>query len=135
MYRSNPLLGRFDGNPGADLASIRDFESSYGVTLPSDYVEFLRDMNGGEGVVGSAYVSLWPLAELGELNAGYEVRRWAPGLLLIGSDGGGEGFALDLTAATIPVVMIPFVGMDRSEARRVAHRFRALFDELSKRSS
>ena len=39
-------------------------------------------------MIGDTYVILWKAEELGELNASYQVDEDAPGLLLIGSDGG-----------------------------------------------
>lgn len=50
----------------------------------------------------------------------------APGLLLFGSDGGGEALAFDTACEGLPVVSVPFVGMDRDLTRTLA----ASFDEL-----
>ena len=50
----------------------------------------------------------------------------APGLLLFGSDGGGEALAFDTACEGLPVVSGSFVGMDRDLTRTLA----ASFDEL-----
>ena len=82
--------------------------------LPADFLEFLGSSNGGEGFLGEAYVVIWSVEDIVELNKLYEVERYAPGLLLFGSDGGGEGYAFDTTQEGPPVVRVPLVGMNRS---------------------
>ena len=53
-----------------------------------------RRANGGEGFVGRAYLILWPIEKLRELNDAYQVEQYAPGFLIFGSDGGGEAFTV-----------------------------------------
>jgi SMI1 / KNR4 family (SUKH-1) len=126
------LLAKFNGNPPADAASIRQFESEMGFRLPEDYGQFLRQADGGEGFVGNAYVILWRLGELLEMNRAYQVAEYAPGLFLFGSDGGGEAFAFDTRTAARPIVSVPFVGLELKVARPVAPNFTAFLDELFK---
>jgi hypothetical protein len=52
------LLSQFRRTPGANLATIREAESALGLECPKDYVEFLMQMNGGEGFVGGSYLML-----------------------------------------------------------------------------
>src|ERR1044072_7362040 len=94
-WHRNRLLARFNGNPPSDTGAIRHFESESGLRLPDDYARFLQQTNGGEGFLGNAYVILWRVEELIEMNKAYEVTEYAPGLFLFGSDGGGEAFAFD----------------------------------------
>jgi hypothetical protein len=56
---------------------------------------------------------LWGIGDLEKLNEAYEVRKYADSLLLIGSDGGGEAFALDFGSLPPRYVRVPFVGMSR----------------------
>jgi hypothetical protein len=127
------LLARFNGNPPVAASAIRQVESASGVRLPPDYVEFLHRANGGEGFVGpNAYVIFWPVEELLEMNKGYEAPRYAPGLLLFGSDGGGEAFAFDRRSDGMPVVSVPFVGMDVTLARPMGATFNDFLWGLSK---
>jgi len=105
-------LRNFNLNPPLTSKDIAIFEADSGIRLPGDYVDFLRIGNGGEGFIGDSYALFWRLDELKTLNAEYEVDEFAPGLLLIGSDGGGEAFGFDTRERSWPVVRVPFVGMD-----------------------
>jgi hypothetical protein len=118
------LLEKFNCNPPASATAIAEMEQQFGCRLPVDYAEFLSQCNGGEGFVGSnAYLILWRVEELLPHNAAYEVNEYAPGLLVFGSDGGGEALAFDTAAQGFPVVTVPFVGMERTLARTVALSF------------
>ena len=64
------------------------------------------------------------------MNKAYEVAEYAPGLLLFGSDGGGEAFAFDTRSATKPIVSVPFVGMELTVTRRLASNFTEFLEEL-----
>lgn len=68
-------------------------------TLPGAYKEFLRRSDGYEGSpCPECYVQLYAVAELAELNRGYMVAEMRPGLVLFGTDGGGEGYFFDMAA-------------------------------------
>lgn len=101
-----------------------------GRSLPPDYALFLSEHNGGEGFIGDNYVILWKAEELGPFNREYEVDQLAPGLVLFGSNGGGEGYGFDTRSADMPIVRVPFVGMDLQYATPVASSFSRLFTQL-----
>ena len=62
-------------------------------SLPSDYVQFLRERDGGEGFVGTNnYLILWKAEELSDFNREYEVRYAHQVFSSFGSNGGGEGY-------------------------------------------
>jgi hypothetical protein len=126
------LFAKFNGNPPSGAPAIRQFEIESGVRLPDDYAQFLQQVNGGEGFVGNAYVILWRVEELLEMNRAYQVAEYAPGLFLFGSDGGGEAFAFDIRSDAKPIVSVPFVGMDLNLARPVARDFKTFLEELFK---
>jgi len=122
--RFNKWLRLFNGNAGVTLSSIIAFQQLSGILLPSDYILFLQHSNGGEGLVGeNSYVILWKLEELSELNTAYQVSDYAPGIFLIGSDGGGEAYGFDMSLSPPSVVRIPFVGMDRDHAIVLSDNF------------
>lgn len=74
--------------------------------------------NGCEGFVAeNNFIVIWPVEEVAELNDGYGVAEFAPGLVLFGSNGGGTGFAFDRRSEGLPVVEVPFTGMSLSEAK------------------
>jgi len=88
----------------ADSAFVEGPSSRLGVTLPSDYLDFLRQYDGGEGFIGDNYIVLWKAEELADFNREYGVEKYAPGVLLFGSDGGGEGYGFDTSSAPKTVV-------------------------------
>lgn len=103
--------------------SLRDVESALGRHLPKEYRDFLQKNDGGEGFISDNYVILWKAEELIEFNREYEVEKYAPGLFLFGSDGGGEGYGFDMREQAAPVVMVPFIGMSLRYARPIAQGF------------
>ena len=62
--------------------------------FPPEYMEFMELFNGYCGFLGTSYVDLYRFEELIELNEGYQMHEWHPGMTLIGSDGGGMGYAI-----------------------------------------
>jgi hypothetical protein len=112
---------------------IREFENLSGVSLPEDYRYFLTIADGAEGFLGEEiYVMLWPVEEILEMNTGYEVQEYAPGLLLFGSNGGGEAYAFDTRDGRMAVVSVPFVGMDLSEIRFLAPSFNEFVEKAGR---
>lgn len=120
-------------NQGASERAIRSAITSLGRPLPADYVQFLHNHDGGEGFVGDNYLILWRAEELSTFNREYEVARYAPGLFLFGSDGGGEGYGFDLRDPAMPVVRVPFIGMELRYATPVATCFTDLIAHLENR--
>lgn len=117
---------------GATEVALRDAVALLGHSLPQEYVQFLREHNGGEGFVGDNYLILWKVEELSSFNREYEVDQHAPGLLLFGSNGGGEGYGFDTRSADMPIVRIPFIGMNLQYATPTASSFSDLFMQLAK---
>lgn len=125
------LLARFNGNPPASSEVLRLFETEFHFHLPEDYAHFLRRANGGEGFIGpNAYVILWRVESLAEMNKVYQVEEFARGLFLFGSDGGGDAFAFDARYDAKPVVSVPFIGMELKSARSYAPNFSAFLRKL-----
>jgi hypothetical protein len=117
-------LGKFNGCAPASDNAIAAAEATLGLTLPHDYVKFLRIADGGEGFIGEhAYVIFWGAGQLAEMNQGYHVQEYAPGLLLFGSDGGGEAYGFDTRQTPWIVGQVPFVGMAREEFWKMASSF------------
>lgn len=57
--------------------------------LPDDYKEFMLWSNGGEGNIGSQYLSLWKIEDLMQLNKEYQIQKYlSKKSLVIGTDGG-----------------------------------------------
>jgi hypothetical protein len=125
------LLKGFRLKPPADGRAVQEFQRVTNIRLPDDYLQFLRQGNGGEGVIGeNSYLMLWGIEDLWRLNREYEVQEYAPGLLLIGSNGGGEAFAYDTRESRWSLVQVPFVGMDLTAVEVIADSFRSFLEAL-----
>jgi len=126
------LFASFNGNAPASTAAISQFEKETGICLPEAYKQFLQHADGGEGFIGQgAYIILWRVEELLEMNNAYQVSEYAHGLLIFGSDGGGEAFAFDMRSDLKPIVSVPFVGMDLRLARSLAPTFDRFLNQLA----
>jgi len=118
-------------DPPASPDIVEGLSSSFGVALPRDYLDFLRRHNGGEGFVGDNYIVFWKAEELVDFNREYEVEKYAPGILMFGSDGGGEGYGFDTQLVAMPIVRVPFIGMERRYTTHVAKDFPDFFAQLA----
>ncbi|RCS56437.1 SMI1/KNR4 family protein [Parvibium lacunae] len=128
------LLKEFAKKDGAAADVIAKAEAALQWPLPTDYKEFLEKANGGEGFIGENYLILWTAEELAQFNNEYEVQDYAPGLVLFGSDGGGEGYAFDARTTPAPIVQVPFIGMDLMYARQMAGSFSEFVSKLAEKS-
>ena len=91
----------------------------------------MAESNGAEGGVGKhAYLALWRIEDIIPRNEGYAVSEFAPGLILFGSDGGGEAYAFDVREAVPIIVEVPFIGMGGDEAKRCGASFLSLLQYL-----
>lgn len=124
----NSIEGSLDAPASAEI--IESLSSDLGVSLPAEYLDFLRQHNGGEGFIGQSYIVLWKAEQIIDFNREYEVEKYAPGIILFGSSGGGEGYGFDAQSADIHIVRIPFIGMNRRYAKFVATKFSSLFSHI-----
>lgn len=86
--------------------------------------------SGFEGFQNHVYLVLFPPNDLGRINIDYQVETWAKGLLIFGSDGGGEAYGFDTRYDHWPVVKIPFIGGNWSIALPVGATFAAFLQNL-----
>lgn len=131
MATNEELLKDFEYNEPASEAQIAAFERIQGLSLPACYRDFLKKGNGGEGPVGEfGYANFWKLEDISNLNLDYKVQEYLPGYLVIGSDGGGEAFAIKRDGAVY--VQVPFVGLSEEDCQVMGNTFGALLDHLSR---
>lgn len=116
---------------GATQDEIDAAEGALGLSLPADYLAFMREHDGGDGFVGKNYLMLWGVSELEQFNREYRVNEFAPGLLLFGSSGGGEAYAFDTRKSGMPVVRVPFIPMGLRYVRDVARTFAEMLVHLA----
>ncbi len=74
---------------GEEIRSVND------VTLPVQYLDFMKKHNGGVGDIGETWFLLYGLEELQEINEAYDIERFLPDHIIIGSNGGGELYGID----------------------------------------
>lgn len=65
------------------------------VVLPLQYIDFMKQHNGGEGDIGETWLILFPIEELQEINEEYCIEEFLPNHIIIGSNGGGELYGID----------------------------------------
>ena len=126
------IMKDWELNAGASDDEISQAVDALKISLSLDYLHFISEHDGGEGLIGDNYLILWRVGELSAFNEEYEVSKYAPGLLLFGSNGGGEGYAFDIRDPLLPVVQVPFIGMELRYAKPVADSFSDLLIKLAK---
>ncbi len=81
----------------------------------------MREHNGGEGDIGEAWLVLFPLEELEEINYDYEIDKYLLGHIIIGSDGSGELYGVDENGRffNVPVMIeaeyVTYFGTNRAK--------------------
>jgi hypothetical protein len=118
--------GTWNKNPEATIEQIRVAEQSIRYKLPEDYVQLLLWSNGGEGFIGNTYWALWSVEEINQLNIDYQIASYLPGLIAIGSDGGGECIALDYRTRTEQpaFVNVPFCDLSSESITPIGSNLR-----------
>jgi hypothetical protein len=119
-------------NDAVSESRLFDIQRKFGIRFPADYVDFLKTSNGAEGNIGQSYIMLWSLEDIVTLNEAYAVNEFAPGLLIIGSDGGGTAYAFDLRTEQMQLVEVPFIGMSLDEIRVLSNTFDGFINYLDK---
>jgi cell wall assembly regulator SMI1 len=87
------LTSKLDKNPPADPEVLQAIVDSLDCNFPPDYLDFMLAHNGAEGEMEESWLRLWPVEELEEGNRDYNgAPDNLPDVLLIGTNGGGDGF-------------------------------------------
>ncbi|MBZ5488289.1 SMI1/KNR4 family protein [Halomonas aquamarina] len=134
-YTDNPDAD-WQGEPGADDAAIARLLEWAGVELPTDYLDFLRTSNGGEGEfdVYPEYLRLWPIDTVLSANEGYQIQTYLPGFIGIGDSGGSDVVAIDLRAeGAFTLQAFLFSSLALEEAMFVASSVEGLFKSVKRR--
>lgn len=93
-------------NPPASESALIELSNIAAGRLPDDYLALLRIADGGCGFVGDNYLLIYAAADV----VRYDRCEFMPHLLFFASDGGGEGFAWDLSRMPLVIVNVPFIG-------------------------
>lgn len=98
-----------------------EISSVLGIPLPAQYIDFMREHNGGEGDIGGiSWLMLDRIETLQELNEA--IKEFLPeGVIIIGSDGGSELYGVNAEGTylnlpeTIEEEYISYLGNDLNE--------------------
>ena len=94
----------------------------------------MRYSAGIEGWAGEeAYLMLYAIRELPRLNKLACVDEFAPGMLIIGSDGGGMTYALDVRTQPAKIVEVPSEVLSWDEVWNTWGSFEEFMIDLSRR--
>ena len=98
MESINDLLTDYRASSGpSTIEQIEAAEAALGTPIPRDLSEFLVSRGPGEGFVGAGgYLAITPPEDWPSKHTILEASINWPGLLIFGSDGGGEFFAFDM---------------------------------------
>ena len=117
------VFNNFIKKPGAEKkAALRAYQT-LNIYPPADYLTALQFTDGGEGFIRYSYFRLYSITELLLFNESYQVERFAPKLVIFGSNGGGEAFGFDAREDLIEIVQIPFIPMDFHYAKPLGKNF------------
>ena len=82
---------------GASDISINELQKLAGFELPQDYINVMKEFNGGEGELGSnGWLCLFPVEDLLKTNNDYNlVMAQIPDYFLFGKDAADTGYAFN----------------------------------------
>jgi hypothetical protein len=125
------ILGSCEQRREASLPLIENIEGELAQRLPPDYRDFLLESDGIEGFLDEEhYLVLWPVKDLPSLNRGYAVREFAPGLVLLGTDGADVGYGFVERDGRYEYVAVPLVGLGIDNAVLSGATLVALLEQI-----
>ena len=106
MSKLNEYFNSNDLEKSIEKASeilIKEIQDQLDFLLPKDYVDVMKDFNGGEGGIGeNSWLYLFPLEELLEQNHSYKLlMKEIPDYFLFGKDAADTGYAFHKQFHTI----------------------------------
>jgi hypothetical protein len=111
---------------------LRLAEDELGVTFPPDYRDFITSSGRVDRDFGGSWLMIYDVEELVPLNHAHDHAESHPGLVFIGSDGGGEGVGFDFRRDPPSVVLVNWVSAGWSEA---IHQSDTFADFMTQRST
>lgn len=102
-----------------------------GHEVPPDYIDFVRQFNGAHGWIGKRHLILFPVEKLDAINQSAGVERFAPGLVIFGSDGGGKSYAFDFRDQRTYIVEFYDADIGDEEPERCSDTFEGFLNWLS----
>ena len=126
------FLEKYFGKPENAPASFQDIdqlEAELGIRLPSDFSNFLRNVNGFEGFIGDSYVVFATVQTIHQLTLDY-CSEFFPWAIFIGSNAGLEMLIIDTRSSPYQFGLLPFIA-DDSDFVGLGHSFEQFLEKLS----
>lgn len=110
-------------NSPAPEEAIQAAQDALGFPFPSTYIALLRYSNGLTAHWDISSFTLYGVDDVAERNSTYEVAVYAPTLLMIGDDGGGQAILIDRAIDDPPVYIVGMGSMVLEDADLLAPHF------------
>jgi hypothetical protein len=78
------------------------------------------------------YFALWRADEVAQFSAEYEVPKYLPDYVAIGTNGGGELYVFPVSGSPAGLFMVPAIGMEARYVQLVAPTFSHFVSEFGK---
>lgn len=118
-------------HPGANETRAREICAALHLTPPDDYLSALAFTDGAEGFIGESYLRFYCIAWLRDLNPAYQVEKFAPGLVIFATNGGGDAYAFDTRSEPHPIVRVPLIPLDYQYVEPLATDFSGFLRRLA----
>ena len=112
---------------------LRRVEAHFGVDLPADYKNYVREHGAFSDFLGNDFLSILPAAELIAYSEAAELQMRCPKVIVIGSDGSRELLAFDFRSAPPCLVLLDIAAADWSAAMHQAETFTSFLEAFEKR--
>lgn len=127
---NNHLIKDIEKNLPLDDQTFDSVLRSIDCKFPPDYLDFMRQYNGGEGEIPNGqWLILWPIEQLKSYNEMYGVAEFAPALLLVGSNGGAMAYGIKRNEGVF--FEVEFVRLSESAAIEIGRSFDEFLSSLS----
>jgi hypothetical protein len=115
----------------ASRQAVENRERLIRTEFPKEYKEFLCSSNGCYGFLkNERYIILYAVEDVESADP-----EDVENIIIIGSDGGGEAVAFDTKSEDFPIVLVPFIGMEREQILPLAKNFSELLTYFPNRPS
>ena len=113
--------------------SLDEIEKLAMFPLPGDYKFYLDNYNERECFIGPEYLRLWDIENLLENNNGYEIFTYLANTLAIGTNMGGEFFAIEyLGQNKHHIVLSPFIDLNKENYIEIGTSFTDMLNRLDR---
>jgi hypothetical protein len=109
---------------------IEFVENYFKEKFPEDYIFYLENYLEFEDFVNVEYVKLWSLENLIEINESYEIQKYIPNVIAIGSNGGGEIIGLEFTERIINCIILTPAILDEEDNIEIGNNFLDFLERL-----